>query len=154
MTFAVPAYPFKTTVDLGNGQYATIVMKGDENNKYAKTDDGYTMLSNSLGWWYAELSESGDVICSKYRLVPKEKESVELKEFKKKCPKNIIPSFQRRNTTNRMLGLHSSNKISVTGKRRALVILMQFQDLFFSQTQQDYYDLSLMYTARIHQRKT
>ena len=137
--YAVPAYPHKVIVLDANGKEVEIYLRGDENVKYAITLDGYTLLSNAEGWWYAMLDDSGKVIKSEYLLVSGECESAELKNFKSKCPKGLVPMRESDFKINKASGIIKSvPREPVVGERRALVILMQYQDVKFKKTKEDF----------------
>lgn len=136
---AVPAYPFKITVNTTDGLSAEIFMKGDEHQKYAVTTDGYTLLNTSDGWWYAAQSEEGFAVKSNYRLLGEGNESDELKRFKATCPKGITPKYSTNEPINKVLGVRRSKPIGpIVGERRALVILIQFRDLSFKKSRHEF----------------
>ena len=66
--YAIPAYPGKIDVVVKNGKTASIFLKGDENFKYALSEDGFTLLSDGTDWWYAEKDEKGNLVSSKFPL--------------------------------------------------------------------------------------
>ena len=138
-TFAVPAYPYKITVRTANGKTATIYMRGDEHQKYAITEDGYTLMNDTDGWWYASLANDGGIMKSKYMLMPIVDETEELMLFKAGCPKGIMPSKmiwteqERAQEVNR-----ASSSEPIIGERHALVILMQYKDLAFKKSKEDF----------------
>lgn len=137
--FAVPAYPYKVIVSDANGKDVEIYMRGDENIKYAMTLDGYTLLSSSDGWWYASITDDGKVIKSDFMLVDEEYESAELRRFKMGCPKGLIPQCESNFKTYKVSGTRTSkSKEPLVGERRALVILMQYQDLAFKRSREDF----------------
>lgn len=138
-TFAIPAFPYKVFVQTNNGKRVGIYMKGDEFMKYALTEDGYTILSDSVGWWYATMDSNGKTIKTKFALTCIEDESDELKDFKKSTPKGFIPDkpstlFRKSygETSN------GNNTEPLIGERRALVILMQYQDFDFKTSKEDF----------------
>ena len=148
--FAVPAYPYKVKVVTGNGKTAAIYVCGDESQKYGVTEDGYTLISDSLGWWYAYQTNAGLVKRSNFNLMAPEDETVELKQFKAGCPKGILPE----RAISVPSGRHSSpNRVNVSGpivgERRALVILMQYKDVAFKKTKDDFE--ALFNTLEYHQ---
>ena len=58
--FSSPAYPRKIKFTQPDGSTITITLKGDERSKWAVTADGYTLLSNSKGYFeYAINDERG-----------------------------------------------------------------------------------------------
>ena len=139
MVVAVPAYPYKVIVRVANGKSVDIYMRGDEHQKFAVSDDGYTLISNSEGWWYATLQSNGDAGMSTHKLVAHEDEGSELKRFKSECPKGILPKRVQSPKLVRASGFtRASATKPVTGERRSLVILMQYPDLAFIKTKEDF----------------
>lgn len=136
---AVPAYPRKIVVSDINGKPVEIYLQGDERLKYALTTDGYTILGDSDGWWYASITSGGDVVKSNFMLVAKEDESEDLRRFKSECPKGIKPKCElvskayKSSSTKRTVSAES-----VKGERRALVVLMQYKDLKFKKTKEEF----------------
>ncbi|MBR4897820.1 MAG: M6 family metalloprotease domain-containing protein [Prevotella sp.] len=136
---AVPAYPYKVTVQTDNGKFACIYIRGDEHYKYAITEDGYTLLSDSTGWWYANLTNDGGITKSPYKLISIEDESIELMEFKALCPKRIMPKRVEQTRPNRTQdNYRASSNSPIVGERHALVILMQYKDLAFQKSREDF----------------
>lgn len=137
--FAVPAYPRKIFVSTFNGKDVVIYMKGDENQKFAITEDGYTIISDSEGWWYASIADDGTIGKSKFILMSIEDETEELKKFKSITPKGLIPQKTTETRQNRVsYKNNATNNEPIVGERRVLVILMQYKDLEFKQTKQDF----------------
>lgn len=134
--YAVSAYPHKIIVQVENGDSVEIYMRGDEYQKFALTEDGYTLIGDSEGWWYATQLENGNVVKSSFKLMPKEDETFEIKQFKAIVPKGIIPKREKPDTQNETLNKAKSSVL--TGERRALVILMQYSDLSFKKTREDF----------------
>lgn len=129
---AIPAYPFKTKVKAYNGKWVDIFMQGDEHHKFAFTTDNYTILNDSNGWWYATQTENGEVKKSSFRLVAKEDENSELKNFKQTCPEKLIPPTNISNIFRRVVDKsQTAGNTPIVGERHALVILMQYQDVKF-----------------------
>lgn len=141
-TIAIPAYPYKTEVITDNGKTAIIYMKGDESFKYAITTDGYTLLNDTSGWWYATKSENGKLMKSKFKLMTYEDETSEIKNFKRKISKGIIPTYDSIHDKYSMPEMHRvKNNTPVIGERRALVILMQYKDVSFKKTIKEFVSL-------------
>ena len=138
-TFAVPAYPYRTTVRTANGKAAIIYMRGDEHQKYAITEDGYTLMNDTDGWWYANMVNDGGIMKSDYRLMAIEDETEELRRFKADCPKEIKPSKIIQNEQERVQEVYrASSNEPITGERHALVIMMQYKDLAFKKSKEDF----------------
>lgn len=138
--WAVPAYPYQIHVKTQEGKDVVIYLHGDENLKYAVSTDGYTLLNDNDAWWYATV-ENDRVIKSSYRLMDIDDETQEFKQFKEKCRKGLIPDRISNNqlASNKASGaLASTNSTPVVGERRALVILMQFKNLAFRKTKNDF----------------
>lgn len=139
--FAVPAYPYKVIVKTENGKDVVIFLRGDEHVKYAVSTDGYTLVNDSSGWWYAEKNSEGAIKKSAYMLMASEDETEDLKTFKKSCPKGIMP-IQQQGTENIRRSFEKDRKVvgngAITGERRALVILMEFRDAAFKRTKEDF----------------
>lgn len=137
---AVPAYPGKVDVAVKSGKIVPIFMKGDENFKYALSEDGFTLLSDGTDWWYAEKDEIGNVVSSKYRLTTIEDADEGLKAFKELMPKHLmrdvpIVNSVQKNQAQR-IGIHNGEPI--VGQRRALVVLMQYRDVKMSKSCEDF----------------
>lgn len=136
---AIPAYPNKDIVKSCNGKDVGIYMQGDEYMKFAFTEDGYTLLNDTDGWWYAEEKENGKIGKSSYKLLAYEDETQELKTFKLLCPKQLIPNSNKNNISRKSLARTSSYiNTPLTGNRKALVILMQYRDLPFKHSQEEF----------------
>lgn len=140
---AAPGYPYKVIVSTSNGKDVAIYMRGDEHQKFAVTEDGYTIMSDSTGWWYASVAADGTIGRSNLKLTSIEDETAELRSFKAATPKGLVP--KRATTTlqqNRIAGVNKAlNNAPMVGERRALVILMQYQDLKFRKTKEEFEDL-------------
>lgn len=137
--YSVPAYPYKVCVQTANGKTAVVYMRGDEYQKYAISEDGYTLLNDSGGWWYANIANDGGIMKSSHALMPFEDESFELKQFKASCPKGITPNRLELPQPNRAQDNSRVSSVSpIVGVRHALVILMQYKDLAFKKSRKDF----------------
>ena len=140
-SFSITAYPYGVTITTENGKQVVIYLRGDEYLKYAFSKDGYTLINDSSGWWYAEKNGEEGIKKSAYRLMAAEDETEALKAFKKSCPKEIISKqLQATNKVNYTFGngRRTNANGTITGERRALVILMEFNDLAFKKSQKDF----------------
>lgn len=135
-TYAVPAYPNKVIVTTNDCDSVVIYMRGDEFQKFAVTEDGYTLINDFDGWWYATSLEDGRIGKSRFRLMPYENESPEIIQFKAINPKGMIPKRIIPNQYNLISKQTESSPL--IGERRALVILMQFKDLQFKKTKENF----------------
>ena len=115
---ATPAFPRKIKVYDAYGREVYIYMRGDENIKYATTLDGYTLLSNAEGWWYASVADNGEVVKSDFMLVADRYESAELKKFKLECPKGIVPLLKSENQSYKALSIRKSSQNTMQEERK------------------------------------
>lgn len=137
--FAVSAYPNLITVSVGSGKTVNIYMRGDEHQRFAVTTDGYTVLNQAGVWWYATRSTDGYAVKSEYKLVAIDDETAELTQFKATCSKGIVPKRSESQTILMAPGTRRArNEGPMTGERKALVVLMQFQDLKFKKSRNEF----------------
>lgn len=138
--YAVPAYPNKVLVRGDSGEEIPITICGDENFKYAVSEDNYTLLNTANGWKYACLSEDGRLIASPYALTASSDKINDVAHFKASTQKNLLPAKQqRKNAPQRATA--SRTLAPVVGEKRALVILMQYADVKFSKSVEDFEEL-------------
>lgn len=137
---AVSAYPNQIPI-VCNGDTVLITIRGDENCKFAIDEEGYTLLQSERGWCYASTDNFGNVTFSDYMLVPKAKRSNQTVQFLRSVPKGIVPAkTQKQQKTVSYNSFESSRKPAV-GIRKALIILMEFQDTKFLKSSEDFYRL-------------
>lgn len=137
---AISAYPNVIPV-LYDNDTIYITLRGDENCKYATDEEGYTLLQSDRGWYYASTDDYGNVVFSDYMLVSKEKRSVQTANFLQSIPKGVIPSrVQMPSKTEEYNGFKSTRKPAI-GLRKALIILMEFQDVKFMKSSDEFYRL-------------
>jgi len=137
---AISAYPNIIPVLYGSDTIY-ITLRGDENCKYATDEEGYTLLNSDKGWCYASTDDFGNVAFSDFMLVPKEKRPVQTINFLQSISKGIIPSrVQIPQETDTYNASRSARKPAI-GLRKALIILMEFQDTKFSKSSEDFFRL-------------
>lgn len=125
-----PAYPGRIAVVEGNDT-AFISLHGDERMKFAMDDDGFTILPTDEGWMYALADTSGYAIPSSHKFIPGKRVS-DSNLMRGLRPRRYLDSFSAQNREKQ------NNFTPVVGNRRVLVILMQFKDLKFKFTSQDF----------------
>lgn len=144
ITFAIIAYPFAVTIKSPSGEMK-IYLKGDECFKYAITEDGYPLLQNGDKWYFALVNERGELCASSFLAEKEECRSEELKSFLTLQSKDIINTIncQNRNKAKRTktYNVEKSRNPKIGGKRKVLVVMMQFADVKFSKSQTDFDDL-------------
>ena len=120
-------------------------MRGDEYQKFAITVDGYSLVNDNNEWWYAKLSDNGNIEKSSFRLMAEEDETAELKSFKSNCPKGIVSKQSKLEESNAGNRVVKSGNVTprepAIGERHALVILMQYTDLKFRKTKEEFEEL-------------
>lgn len=134
---AVPAYPKKIPITV-DGQTVYIRLFGDEFNKRAETTDGYTLLNNGKEWFYAEKDAEGYLKASKFKLTAQRDRAVN--EFLKGIPQHLErdqKESSRARAIRAQRQAHSGTR-SAVGKRKVLIILMQYTDLAFVKSQEDF----------------
>ena len=129
----MPAYPGRIIIKV-NGQERVIRLFGDEYNKSAETEDGYTIIQNdNQQWCYAEMGIDSIIMASSWVLGECDSD-YEFIQFLKTTPKHL-KTYQKKRETN----LTSRQKVkSAIGERKILVILMEYQDLGFIKSQSEY----------------
>ena len=161
VSYAVTVYPYPVTVSTPSGAM-TIFLQGNEHCKYALTDDGYPLLQNSQGWYFASVGKEGQFSASAFRAEAKELRDEKLCDFlekeSKKLERREVCDVQ--NVEHVILGMdmHSMvendqteqndnapmyvpNGSAVVGERKALVVLVQFADVKFTKSKNDFYNL-------------
>ncbi len=132
---AAPAYPLPIEVKLPDGSYITLRIYGDEFYHYTTTVDGYMVEQGKDGfYYYASESGWGERRISSVRAHnPSERGSQELLALGSK-PKKTKPSFQalqrRQDKVAKMKRMCKT--FSPLGNKKALILLVQFQDVKFS----------------------
>lgn len=134
---AVPAYPGFIRYRCADGSFVNLQLKGDEFCKWAVTEDGYTLLRDSLGaWTYAEIAPDGNPVPSRWKLSAVR--SRELLAFLQQTPKQLqipsSPALRSAAHTYRSLPAYAP----VVGEQRTLVILMQYQDRPFVKSKAEF----------------
>ncbi|HAE24650.1 MAG TPA: hypothetical protein DCG33_04855 [Prevotellaceae bacterium] len=139
--YGISAYPYKIPITV-DGDTIYIMMRGDENCKYAIDEQGYTILASENKWVYADEDDMGNVSFSNYELVSSKRMPAETMHFLKKTKKGIIPSAEHAGI-NKYYSTQAtlSEKRPAVGDRKALVILMQFQDKTLNKSKNDFLQL-------------
>lgn len=136
--YATPAYPRKIAFTLPDGTVTHITLKGDEHNKWALTEDGYTVLPGKDGWYYAMADSTQRAVRSVHRLCDIKDRSERLRQFLDSQPRAMLPAFTTTQPHKAGRPITRVHRQSVVGDRRALVILMAFSDKTFNRTQTEF----------------
>lgn len=116
-----------------------IRLYGDEKYKRAESEDGYTILQNDKGLWcYAKLKNDSTLEATQWLLGCDYSGNMVFNNFIASNSKHLSPV--RRALAN--VAVHKSgNRQMVVGKRRVLVILMEYKDVEFSKSKMDFHRL-------------
>ena len=153
---AIPARPIKHQVRQTDGTTLTITVRGDENFHFTCTEDGMPVVKNSNGTYcYAKLTSAGIMATSQIAHNAEQRSSEELsflkaydkeasairslgKEKAQQRNASRMARLMKRGTVDNqgrakvqqkdMAGAWGGEGIGVTGKRKGLVILVNFKD--------------------------
>jgi len=139
---AIKAYPSKVQYKLSDGSDVSILLRGDENFKWAVSDDGYTLLYNNDGKLVYAMQDSVNlVVPSPWQLTHNKERSEALSSFLQSTHKSLIPIASNK-LKNAILCQQKARSVSakepVIGFRKALVILMNFKDVRFTKGKEDF----------------
>jgi len=112
---------------------------GDEHCKRAESLDGYTLFHSEDNWYYAEKDEDGKLVASKFKLMAEK--SQELTEFLKDIPLHLAADKETPSDLSKESSHIQNRKVSAVGNRKILIVLMQYTDLEFVKTENDFDNL-------------
>ena len=144
---AVPASKKPITKKQSNGKTLTFVLYGDEHLHYAKTLDGYTLLlNNSIGgdYVYATADAQGNLVPSNVIAANADQRTADDKKFLAGLQSDLryslsqINAIQPKGTKVKA----ANNHFPTEGKDSLLVILVEFADLDFTYTREDFENLT------------
>ena len=139
------AYPKPINFTQPDGTTITIRLMGDEHSKWAITPDGYTLLSNSKGYFeYASKDDRGYLVPSGIIAKKKETRSASDQAFLSKTQKGLTYSneqIQMLRTIRSIKSKEAMKAFPTTGNRKLICILMGFKDKAFTKTQADFDNL-------------
>ena len=145
---AVPAYPKLVEIVQPDGYVLKVRMKGDEYHHWVESEEGYTLLYNQKGYLTLAMPDSkGDLQPSKYRFRNKAERNSTLEREMRTVGKHA--AFSQRQLSKAILARQESRARSrasisgqpVIGKRKYLVVLMEFPDLKFTHTKEEFHAL-------------
>lgn len=166
-SFAAPAYPGILKYTQPDGSEISILLKGDETVHWAETTDGYTLLSNGKnGWEYAFADAKGDLKVSGMLAREVNKRTPNELKLLRGLSKNIRFSPKQVNLlksvweakygSEKLIGVGQFFKrdgfipttadgrrkvFSPTGTKKLILILIEYTDVKFTKTRQDFVDL-------------
>ena len=117
-----------------DGDTVYVYLFGDENSKWAETEEGYTLVQDKNDkWCYAERTADGYLTASTFALQRRcNKESSELTAFLRKTGKHLRANRKIQQSPKR------ERRKQVVGQYKILVVLVEFQDVKFSKTIEDF----------------
>lgn len=133
VAYAMPAYPGRIAVIEGDDT-VSIYLRGDENIKYAIDDEGYTLLHTDSCWVYAVADGDGYAVPGKEGLFTHKGQFRKSANQRGLKPRRSLVQLRGNENQNYEL----SRRKPVIGNRRVLVILMEFTDLPFTKTADDF----------------
>lgn len=132
-TQAVPAYPRPLSLRQPDGTLVCVNLRGDENNHWMETSDGFTLVRNAEGFiCFAQLDKDGTLTASTLRYAGS---SAEAKTMG--LSPNVRLQATSTSKTIKRESLHKSPEAEgltidatfpTTGKRKLLVLLVNFSD--------------------------
>lgn len=135
---AMPAYPKPITVVQPDGRTITILQRGDERIHWAETTDGYTLLRDKQGYWaFARTDAKGNLSASDLRY---EGSSLQAKAAGIK-PGLRYSSLQCQSmikAATPQTDLMVDGTFPSTGKRKLLVLLVNYSDTKTTYTPADF----------------
>ena len=153
--WAVPAHPGKVKVQQPDGSYVTIRLHGDEWQHFNTTEDGYSVVKDSRGYYVYAEKQGGQLQPSALVAHDLDSRSAAEKAFlagvsKYQAPEmsEAVATEKAREIERRAQTLAANQAARQSGRRaaqydytnfRGLIILVQFNDLQFSR--QDYKDI-------------
>ncbi len=144
-SFASTAYPKPIKFTQPDGSIITITLKGDEHTKWAVTSDGYTLLSNSKGYFeYAKSDNRGYLVPSGVIAKETKERTSEDLALLSKISKGLSYSNEQVQMLRTIKAINKSERrkaFPTTGNRKLVCILMGFKDKAFTKTQTDFNNL-------------
>lgn len=132
---ASPAFPGLISFSQPDGSKVNIYLRGDEKVHWAESEDGYSLVYDDNGYLcYAIKNANGDMIASEFRASDITARPQAVKTMLMSTQKELRFSHQQVSdylaVWDRIAAQakHNSNSKSLTGSRRALVILFQTPD--------------------------
>ncbi|MCP4151628.1 MAG: M6 family metalloprotease domain-containing protein [bacterium] len=139
---AKPGVIFYTQPD---GSPLSIILKGDEGTRFARSIDGYTLLQNDEGkYTYGALNSAGDMVRSSIKAHNPGSRSELENRFLRKTGKNIFYSENQLKKSKRQKNDELSavaafpSSFPSIGNREVLVLLVGFTDVPFQLPQADF----------------
>ncbi|MDR0506736.1 MAG: M6 family metalloprotease domain-containing protein, partial [Dysgonamonadaceae bacterium] len=133
--WAVPAVPWPVEKVQPDGTKITVLLKGDEKVNWMESLDGYTLMYDSKKYVvYAEQDKNGNLAPSSIRFG-----KITSPDLLKTIKKGLSYSASQKQTLEQIWKVADEpQKAPVTGERKALCVLMGFQDKPFSKQKSEF----------------
>ncbi len=139
------AYPGLIDFKQPDGSVVKIKLRGDENLKWAETEDGYTLLYDKVGnMVYAQLDDKGDLVPTDIVATDIAKRPMEVQRRLQETPKRLFYSESQRSIVKQLRQAHAAQRSAVgpqravTGTKKVLVILVDYPDCGFQKSKADF----------------
>ena len=139
------AYPGLIDFKQPDGSVVKIKLRGDENLKWAETEDGYTLLYDKLGnMVYAQLDAKGDLVPTDIIATDITKRPLEVQRRLQETPKRLFYSESQRSLVKQLRQARAAQRSAdglqkaVSGSTKGLIILVDYPDCAFSKTKDDF----------------
>jgi M6 family metalloprotease-like protein len=142
--FAVSAYPGLVEFVQPDGTKLNIYLKGDEKNKWAQSEDGYTLLHNKNGFFeYAVQDANGDIVLSGVTAKNIGQRDMKEKSLLDKTGKSLFFSESQLSVLNQISQIKAQESamaqaFPTTGTRKLICILIGYKDKPFVKTNADF----------------
>ena len=144
--YATIAYPGLVEFKQPNGNIVKVTMRGSETLKWAETEDGYTLMYDSIGnLVYAELDAMGDLVPSNVIATDMDFRPAEVEMRLMATPKHLAYSQRQmamaeqvQQARSRQMAQTASSGAPAVGTRKMLLILVDFPDYPFQKTKADF----------------
>lgn len=135
---AVPALPHPIVVTQPDGTQVTICLRGDERINWAETTDGYTLLKDPKGYWaFAVLNKKGNLVASDLRY-----DGTSARAKAQGIKPNLRHSASQMKKARKKVAqpdMLIDGTFPSTGKRKLLLLLVNYNDTKTTYTKQDFY---------------
>jgi M6 family metalloprotease-like protein len=144
---AMPAYPGLVKIQQPDGDEITIYMRGDEKVHWMESPDGYSLMYDKNKYIvFAEADKTGNMVPSSIIFRDARLRSSTVDEQLANIPKNLRYSASQVNTLKQIWNMTKRSQEqaapkTVSGTIRAICPLVQFQDVSFKKTKEDFEQL-------------
>lgn len=151
--YGVPADPRPRTFTQPDGTTITVKLRGDERSHFYLSEDDYLLVRQGDTFYYGDIASDGSIKASAMPARPAAKRtSAEQAYLNTVDMQRVFSEMTRRSTTSKMAkaprrgpGLFPGTGFPSEGQQKALVILVQYQDVAFTlEDPADYFSRMLM----------